>query len=100
MRNLADSTRCIPASPRRWRWHDLLVAHLAMDAVGILLARLAVALFKQGGVSGKEIRAYYRKQVRPKFSPPGWVFLPAWTINRLITSAGLLRALNTPKGTP
>ncbi|HEY0794027.1 MAG TPA: TspO/MBR family protein [Chthoniobacterales bacterium] len=86
--------------PENWNWRHALVANLVMDGLQFILANLVGAFRKNAALDPAEIKRYYRTQRRPSFSPPSWVFLPAWTFNRVLASVAALRVLNLPAGAP
>lgn len=75
--------------PERYRpWHALLFWAVGSGLSGISVGRRA------------EDRRFYEGLEQAPFAPPGWVFVPAWTLNNASVLWGNLRLLNLPKDAP
>lgn len=88
----------------RWRWYHGVAFYALVQGVTFGLSGLTSAI---SGNRGKSLRedifgdvSYFRNLKQSVFSPPSWVFGPAWTINNISVIIGTWRVLNMPKKTP
>lgn len=76
---------------RKVRWWEAGLFLVAVTVAGRLSA---------GNFTTDNQRKQYSKEVKPVWSPPGWLFGPAWTINNICQVWGATRLLNAPKDFP
>ncbi len=86
-----------------WRWYHGVAFYVIVQALTFGLSGLTSVV---SGNRGKNLRDdffgdvdYFRKLKQSVFSPPSWVFAPAWTINNISVIIGTWRVLNMPKNT-
>lgn len=91
------------AAPR-WRWYHGVAFYAIVQALTFGLSGLTSVV---SGKRGKTLREdffgdvnYFRELKQSVFSPPSWVFAPAWTINNISVILGTWRVLNMPKNAP
>lgn len=87
----------------RWRWYHGITFYALAQGITFGLSGLTSAI---SGNRGKSLRedifgdvSYFRNLKQSVFSPPPWVFGPAWTINNISVIIGTWRVLNMPKKT-
>lgn len=87
----------------RWRWYHGVAFYAIAQALTFGLSGLTSVV---SGNRGKNLREdffgnvdYFRELKQSVFSPPSWVFGPAWTINNISVITGTWRVLNMPKKT-
>lgn len=97
-------TRTITGEPAQWRWYHGLAFYVVVQLLTFGLAGLTSIV---SGNKGKTLRdnvfgnvSYFSSLKQSIFTPPSWVFGPAWTINNFFAIWGTLAVLNKPKGTP
>lgn len=90
------------AAPR-WRWYHGVAFYAIVQALTFGLSGLTSMVT---GNRGKDVWEdffgnvdYFRELKQSIFSPPSWVFGPAWTINNISVIIGTWRVLNMPKNT-
>lgn len=76
--------------PSRIKWWQAGLFLIAVSALGRLSSR----------PSDEDTEEFYRDEVKPKWSPPAWVFGPAWIINSIFLVWGGRRLLSTRKHFP
>ncbi len=88
----------------RWRWYHGIAFYALAQGITFGLSGLTSAI---RGNRGKSLRedifgdvSYFKNLKQSVFSPPSWVFGPAWTINNISVIIGTWRVLNMPKKTP
>ncbi len=88
----------------RWRWYHGVAFYVIVQALTFGLSGLTSIV---SGNRGKNLREdffgdvnYFRELKQSVFSPPSWVFAPAWTINNISVILGTWRVLNMPKNAP
>ena len=93
----------VAPSPR-WRWYHGVAFYALVQALTFGLSGLTSVV---SGNRGKNLREdlfgnvdYFRQLKQSIFSPPSWVFAPAWTINNISVIIGTWRVLNRPKNAP
>ncbi|GAC1620648.1 MAG: hypothetical protein NVS4B11_13020 [Ktedonobacteraceae bacterium] len=96
--------RTITGEPAQWRWYHGLAFYVIVQLLTFGLAGLTSIV---SGNKGETVRdnvfgnvSYFRTLKQSIFTPPSWVFGPAWTINNFFAIWGALAVLNKPKGTP
>ncbi len=84
--------RKLPVKPQRKvrRWEACLF-FVVITVAGRLTA---------GSFTTDSQRKQYGKEVKPVWSPPGWLFGPAWTINNICQVWGATRLLNSRRNFP
>ena len=97
-------TRTITGKPAKWRWYHGLAFYIIVQLLTFGLAGLTSIV---SGNKGETLRdnvfgnvSYFSSLKQSIFTPPSWVFGPAWTINNFFAIWGTLAVLNKPKGTP
>ncbi len=97
-------TRTITGEPAKWRWYHGLAFYTVVQLLTFGFAALTSAV---NGNQGKTLRdkifgdvSYFSSLKQSIFTPPSWVFGPAWSINNFFCIWGALAVLNKPKGTP
>ncbi len=97
-------TQMISGKPAKWRWYHGLAFYVVAQLITFGLAGLTSTV---SGNKGETLRdnvfgnvSYFRSLKQSVFTPPSWVFGPAWTINNFFAIWGALSVLNKPKGTP
>jgi len=97
-------TRTITGEPAKWRWYHGLAFYGTVQLLTFGFAGLTSLV---SGNRGETVRdnvfgdvSYFRSLKQSVFTPPSWVFGPAWTINNFFAIWGALAVLNKPKGTP
>ena len=103
--NIRDTiTRTITGEPAKWRWYHGLAFYVVVQLLTFGLAGLTSIV---SGNKGETLRdnvfgnvSYFSSLKQSIFTPPSWVFGPAWTINNFFAIWGTLAVLNKPKGTP
>ena len=103
--NIRDTiTRTITGEPATWRWYHGLAFYVVVQLLTFGLAGLTSIV---SGNKGETLRdnvfgnvSYFSSLKQSIFTPPSWVFGPAWTINNFFAIWGTLAVLNKPKGTP
>ena len=97
-------TRTITGEPAQWRWYHGLAFYVVVQLLTFGLAGLTSIV---SGNKGETLRdnlfgnvSYFSSLKQSIFTPPSWVFGPAWTINNFFAIWGALAVLNKPKGTP
>ncbi len=95
--------RTITGEPAKWRWYHGLAFYVVVQLLTFGFAALTSAV---SGNQGKTLRdkifgdvPYFSSLKQSIFTPPSWVFGPAWTINNFFAIWGALAVLNKPKGT-
>lgn len=90
------------AAPK-WRWYHGVAFYALVQALTFGLSGLTSIA---SGNRGKDLWEdffgnvdYFRELKQSVFSPPSWVFGPAWTINNISVIIGTWRVLNMPKNT-
>ena len=83
-----------------WKWWHGVLFYVVVEALSVGLGGLVrfARSREQGVISTEAQQAYYKAQNLPVFSPPGWLFPIAWTINNVSVIWGILRVLNKPAG--
>ena len=96
-------TRTITGEPAKWRWYHGLAFYIVVQLLTFGLAGLTSIV---SGNKGETLRdnvfgnvSYFSSLKQSIFTPPSWVFGPAWTINNFFAIWGTLAVLNKPKGT-
>ncbi len=59
-----------------------------------------VAAFVLGNIATFPNLPWYATLRKPGFTPPDWLFGPAWTVLYLLMAAALFRVLRLPRATP
>ena len=103
--NIRDTiTRTITGEPAKWRWYHGLAFYIVVQLLTFGFAALTSVV---SGNQGNTLRdkvfgdvSYFSSLKQSIFTPPSWVFGPAWTINNFFAIWGALAVLNKPKGTP
>ncbi len=97
-------TRTITGEPAKWRWYHGLAFYVVVQLLTFGLAGLTSII---SGNKGETVRdnvfgnvSYFSSLKQSIFTPPSWVFGPAWTINNFFAIWGTLAVLNKPEGTP
>ncbi|MDF2975490.1 MAG: tryptophan-rich sensory protein [Actinomycetospora sp.] len=86
----APPAAATPAGNRpRYRWWHAVAVGVAVNIPGILT-----------GGGGADDREFYASLPTPRLAPPGWLFVPVWTVNNTLTLWGNLRIANLPEDTP
>ncbi len=96
---IAEQTGAAP----RWRWYHGVAFYMIVQALTFGLSGLTSMV---SGNRGKDLWEdffgnvdYFRELKQSVFSPPSWVFGPAWTINNISVIIGTWRVLNMPGNT-
>lgn len=96
---IADQAGTAP----RWRWYHGAAFYVIVQALTFGLSGLTSVVSGNRGKSWREDFFgdvdYFRELKQSVFSPPSWVFAPAWTINNISVIIGTWRVLNMPKNT-
>ncbi len=91
-------------APRRWRWyHGVLFYGIVQIMTFGLSALVSVVRGRTGNSLREDIfgnQSYFNALKQSIFTPPAWVFGPAWTINNVSVIWGTLPVLNKSEGTP
>jgi len=103
----ARSTRTIgplTITTRRWQWyHGVLFYGIVQILTFGLSALVSVVRGRTGNSLREDIfgnQSYFNALKQSIFTPPAWVFGPAWTINNASVIWGTLPVLNKSEGTP
>ncbi len=84
---------------KRWRWYHAPLLHLGTEVLSYGLSKLTER--STGNDSTRKAQdAFYENLKLPVFAPPGPAFPLAWAINNAARTAGVVRVLNMPQGTP
>ena len=88
----------------KWRWYHGIAFYAIIQVLTFGLSGLTNVVT---GKKSDNVRdaifgdvSYFRRLKQSVFTPPSWVFGPAWTINNIATIYGNLRVLNMPQNTP
>ncbi len=98
--SIDEKTQPVP----RWRWYHGAAFYVTVQVLTFGLSGLTSIV---SGNRGKNLRDdffgdvdYFRELKQSVFSPPSWVFAPAWTLNNISVILGTWRVLNMPKNAP
>ena len=84
---------------KRWRWYHAPLLHLGTEVLSYGLSKLTEQA--TGFDSTRKAQdAFYENLKLPVFAPPGPAFPIVWAINNVARTAGVVRVLNLPQGTP
>lgn len=96
-------THTLPTTQPTWRWYHGVAFYAIVQLITFGLGGLTSLV---SGNTGKDLRenlfgnvSYFRSLKQSVFSPPSWVFGPAWTINNIFVIWGTLQVVNKPGGT-
>ena len=84
---------------KRWRWYHAPLLHLGTEVLSYGLSKLTERSTGNDSTRGAQ-DAFYENLKLPVFAPPGPAFPLAWAINNVARTAGVVRVLNMPQGTP
>lgn len=98
-RTTNEQTSASTGSGTHWRWYHGLIFYLFMQGLTFGLAGLVSSI--RGGQPKQACdllgdQEYFRSLKQAKFTPPAWVFGPAWTVNNVCAIWGMLRVCNMP----